>query len=296
MKIAVTGAGGQLGRELCNRGRSRGNKILPLTRAEFDITDRFKVNEYIQKAGPDLVVNAAAYTAVDRAESEPDRAFAINRNGPANLAAACAAAGIPLVHVSTDYVFDGSKSGPYIETDPVSPLGVYGRSKAAGEDEVRKRLPEHLIVRTAWLYGLHGHNFVKTMLRLGRENTLLKVVDDQKGCPTNAADLAGAIIEMAEQLGRGPVFWGTYHFCNQGEITWHGFALEIFNLARKAGQPLKVKEVRAITSAEYPTPVTRPANSVLDCSKLIENFDIEIPAWRESLARMMSMLPAEPDL
>ena len=213
------------------------------------------------------VINAAAYTAVDRAESGSEAAFAVNREGPAHLADRCRKRGIPLIHVSTDYVFDGEKGKPYVEEDPIAPLGVYGKSKAAGEAEVRQRLPEHIIVRTAWLVGVHGHNFVKNMLRLGRERETLKVVSDQQGCPTFAADLADAILVMAKQAEiRKLVPWGTYHYCGRGETTWHGFAEAIFEIAGQY-EKFALKNLLPISTAEYPTPVKRPANSVLDCTK-----------------------------
>jgi dTDP-4-dehydrorhamnose reductase len=242
------------------------------------------VEEKVRGRGWALVVNCAAHTAVDRAESEPELALAVNRDGPAHLAAACGKARIPLIHISTDYVFDGTKQEPYRETDPVSPLGVYGRTKAEGEGEVRSRLREHIILRTSWVYGIHGHNFVKTMLRLGQERRVLRVVNDQRGCPTNAADLAEIILAIAGQCDRNP--WGTYHYSGKGETTWHGFAEAIIAEARKYTS-LLVERLEPIPSAQYPTPAKRPANSVLDCSLFTSTFGIEPQPWRESLARMM---------
>jgi dTDP-4-dehydrorhamnose reductase len=227
---------------------------------------------------------------VEKAESEPAMAFAVNREGPANLADRCRDRRIPLIHVSTDYVFDGTKQGPYVEEDPIAPLGVYGISKAAGEAEVRQRLPEHLIVRTAWLLGIHGHNFVKTILRLGRDRETLKVVSDQRGCPTFAADLADAILEMARQAEIGKLVpWGTYHYCGRGETTWHAFAEAIFEIARQH-EMFAVKQVMPISTAEYSTQVRRPANSVLDCSKVEKLFGIRTRPWREGLAEMIKQL------
>jgi len=228
--------------------------------------------------------------AVDKAESEQDAAFAVNQDGPAHLAALCHERGIPLIHVSTDYVFDGTKRGLYRETDSVSPMGVYGRSKAKGERAVRERLNEHLIIRTAWLYGIHGNNFVKTMLRLGREREAVRVVADQYGCPTNAADLAEAILDIASQIHEGrDIPWGTYHYCGRGVTTWHGFADAIFSEAKKHDS-LMVKTVAPITTEEYPTPAKRPANSALDCSLIAEHFGIRTRPWQESLARMIPVL------
>ena len=290
MRILLTGANGQVGWELSNRGAKRGLEILALDRSALDITDQVSVSEEVNRPGVSLVVNAAGYTAVDQAESEPDLAFAVNRDGPADLASACGKAGIPLVHISTDYIFDGQKQGAYLETDPVSPLSVYGKSKAAGEVEVRKHLKEHFILRTGWVYGVHGHNFVKTMLRLGREREVVQVVTDQYGCPTYAADLAETILRIAAQfLEGGQVHWGTYHYCGKGVTSWYGFAEQIFALARE-NVFLKVRRIEPITTAEYPTLAKRPASSVLDCSLVKRHFDIAPKPWHESLARMLQQV------
>ncbi len=290
MRILLTGANGQVGWELSNRGGQRGFEVLALNRSDLDITDPVSVSEEVNRSGASLVVNGAGYTAVDQAESEPKLAFAANRDGPAYLAAACGKAGIPLVHISTDYVFDGQKETSYLVTDPVFPLSVYGKSKAAGEVEVREHLREHLILRTGWVYGIHGHNFVKTMLRIGREREVVHVVDDQYGCPTYAADLAETILRIAAQfLDDGQVQWGTYHYCGKGVTTWHGFAEEIFRLASEYVS-LKVKRVEPISTAEYPTPAQRPVNSTLDCSLLEKTFGIHPQPWAESLARMLEVL------
>lgn len=290
MRILIIGGDGQLGWELGRRGERNGFDIVSLDLPDFDITDRSAVKEELSQAGVSLVINAAAYTAVDKAESEPELAFAVNRDGPAYLASSCIKKGIPLIHISTDYVFDGSKKGPYFETDPVSPLGVYGKSKAAGETGVREHLQEHIILRTSWLYGVHGHNFVKTMLRLGREREVLSVVTDQYGCPTYAADLAQAILTIATRIAeRRDVIWGTYHYCGDGVTTWHGFAEAIFDLAKKHDL-VKVKNVVPITTDEYPTPAKRPANSVLGCSLICKNLGIGIRPWKESLTEMVERM------
>ena len=288
--IAIIGSNGQLGWELVRQGGSLGLKVLALDLAEIDITRPESIAGCLEPVSVQLVVNAAAYTAVDLAETEKKRAFEVNRDGPANLAAFCAHAGMPLVHISTDYVFDGSKAGAYREDDPVAPIGVYGQSKAAGEAEVRRKSPEHLIIRTAWLYGVHGHNFVKTMLRLRREKKTIKVVDDQTGCPTYAADLARAILLMTDHiLGGKKTPWGTYHYCSVGSVTWCGFAKAIFEIAAKY-EGAEAPKVIPITSAEYPTPVKRPANSVLDCSKIEKQFDIQPRPWIDSLTDMIDTL------
>ena len=287
MKLLVIGENGQLGWEVCRRGKNQGIDVLSLDLPGFDITEPSKVKNAVHKPGVSLVINASAYTAVDKAESEPELAFAVNRDGPAYLAVSCAEIGIPLIHISTDYVFNGNKKGPHLETETISPLGIYGKSKAAGETEIRNNLKEHIIIRTAWLYGLHGNNFVKTMLRLGKEKEVLSVVADQYGCPTYAADLADAVLTIATQISeQHDVIWGTYHYCGKGVTTWHGFAQAIFDLAKKY-DTFRVKKVVPITTSEYPTPAKRPANSSMDCSLITKNFGISPRPWQESLVDMV---------
>jgi len=290
MVIAIIGSNGQLGWELVGKSGRNGIDAVALDYPEIDISDPVSIDSRIDFAKIDIVINAAAYTAVDRAESEPEAAFAVNRKGPALLADRCRRHGIPLIHVSTDYVFDGTKAGAYSEEDPVAPLGVYGASKAAGEAEVRERLLDHIIVRTAWLCGVHGYNFVKTMLRLGREKETLRVVSDQWGCPTFADDLADAILAIAVQTQKSKsVCWGTFHYCGAGATTWHGLAEAVFEIAGRY-ENFVVKSVEPIATVEYPTPVRRPANSVLDCSKIEKRFGIRTRPWREGLDRMISQL------
>ena len=285
MKLLVLGSGGQVGRELCQLPWSAGYALAGFDRAEVDITQPAAVSAAVARERPDIVINADAYTAVDRAESEPEAAWAGNCTGPANLAAACAEAGIPLIHISTDYVFDGTKSGLYREDDPVAPLGVYGRSKEAGDRAVREALASHVILRTAWVYSAYGHNFVKTMLRLADEQPVLRVVADQTGSPTSAADVAAAIAAIAQQLAAGNRHWGTYHCTAAGAATWHGFAEAIFAEARPwRGPP---PPVEAIATADYPTPARRPANSRLDCTKIHEAFGIRLRPWRAALAEVI---------
>lgn len=289
-RIVIVGSNGQLGWELVRQSRLQGLEAHSLDCPGIDIGDESSTRSCLAPLPVEIVINAAAYTAVDQAESEPEKAFSVNREGPANLAVYCREHDVPLIHVSTDYVFDGTKKDAYAEEDPVSPLGAYGRSKEQGEREIRGLLERHMIIRTAWLYGVHGQNFVKTMLRLGREREILGVVADQVGCPTYAADLAAAILKIAEQhLAGKAVPWGTYHYCGAGETSWHGFAEAVFELAGEH-EPLKVKEVLPITTAEYPTPARRPANSVLDCSKMERNFGIRPRPWKESLAEMIDRL------
>jgi len=285
MKLLITGCKGQLGTELVRLATSY--EIIAVSHLELDITDASIVDSFIAKARPEVVINAAAYTAVDRAESDRDLAFSVNCVGPANLARTCSQLNIPLVHISTDYVFDGGKKGAYSEDDPIAPLGVYGQSKAAGEQAVREACPEHLILRTSWVFSAHGTNFVKTMLRLGLERETVRVVADQFGKPTAAAELAHLILEMLPAAdGR----WGTYHLAQPDVTTWHGFAEAIFDEAKHQGMRLKVRQCDAIETSEYPTPAERPANSELDCTKLESTFGVQIRPWRESLADVIREL------
>lgn len=291
MKILVTGSKGQLGHELLIQGNNLGYEILPADLPDLDITDKTQVKHWLEKFQPSLVVNAAAYTNVDKAETEQNLAFAVNRDGPANLAEACAKFEIPLIHISTDFIFDGKKSSPYIESDPVSSLSIYGKSKQEGENEVRSRLKKHIILRTAWLYGVHGQNFVKTMLRLGREKQVISVVADQFGSPTSAADLAAAVLQIISRIKKynGDINWGTYHYCGLGITTWHGFAKEILSLARQYIS-IKTKDVKPISTAEYPTKATRPCFSALDCGLIKKNFGINIKPWQDSLKTAIRQL------
>jgi dTDP-4-dehydrorhamnose reductase len=288
--IAIIGCNGQLGSELVKRGGKLGLEMVCADMPQIDIADRASIDRQLGSKPLSLVVNAAAYTAVDRAESEPEAAFAINQLGPAHLADFCGSKAVPLIHVSTDYVFDGNKDCAYIESDPVSPLGIYGKSKAAGEDDVRRRLDRHIILRTAWLYGTHGQNFVKTMLRLGREKERLQVVADQTGCPTHAGDLADAVLKIASRIISGEsIEWGTYHYCGAGSTTWYEFTKAIFEIAGRY-EEFAVKDVVPITTAEYPTPAERPPNSVLGCSKIERHFGIRPRPWQESLTEMIAAL------
>jgi dTDP-4-dehydrorhamnose reductase len=285
MKILVFGAGGQIGREVCRTAAPPRYAIVPLDRKVIDITKSAAVSAVLAREAPDLAVNLAAYTAVDRAESEPETAWAVNCAGAAHIAAACDESATPLIHLSTDYVFDGRKTGPYREEDAVGPLGVYGLSKEAGERAVRAALPRHVILRTAWVFGAHGANFVKTMLRLAAERPVLRVVADQRGCPTAAADVAAALMLIAGHIESGETEWGTYHFAGADAVSWHGFAEAILDLA--AAQLAARPPVEPITTDQYPTPARRPMNSVLDCRKIEEAFGIPLPPWRVGLASVV---------
>jgi len=285
MKILVFGAGGQIGREVCRAAWFPRYTITPLDRKVIDITNGAAVSAVLAREAPDLVINLAAYTAVDRAESEPEAAWAVNCAGAAHIAAACDESATPLIHLSTDYVFDGRNTEPYREEDAVGPLGVYGRSKEAGERAVRASLARHVILRTAWVFGAYGANFVKTMLRLAAERPVLRVVADQRGCPTAAADIAAALMVIVGHIERGEPKWGTYHFASAGATSWHGFAEAIFDLAvpQLAARP----QVEPITTDQYPTPARRPMNSVLDCRKIEEAFGVPPPPWRVALASVI---------
>ena len=288
MKILVFGASGQIGREVCRAAWPPRYAILPLDRKAVDITKSAAVSAMLARETPDLVINLAAYTAVDRAESEPEVAWAANCAGAAHIAGACDESATPLVHLSTDYVFDGRKTGPYREEDAVGPLGVYGRSKEAGERAVRAAVARHMILRTAWVFGAYGANFVKTMLRLAAERPVLRVVADQRGCPTAAADIAAALMVIAAHIERGKAKWGTYHFVGAGATSWHSFAQAIFDQA--APQLAACPQVEPITTGQYPTPARRPMNSVLDCRKIEEVFGISSPPWRTALATVIREL------
>ena len=287
--ILVTGGGGQVGCELRRLARAEGTTIVAPARAELDIGDPDAVAAFVGARPWSAVINAAAHTAVDRAESDVVQAWRVNALGPAALAAAAREAGVPIVHLSTDYVFDGAKADPYVEDDPVAPLGVYGASKEGGEQAVRTAAPRHVILRTAWVVSPHGGNFVKTMLRLGAERPLLRVVDDQRGCPTSAADIAQAAMAIAARLIGDPgAPSGTYHFVNRGEASWCEFAREIFAVAAQAG--LTVPRVEAIGTADYPTPARRPANSRLSTEKLIRDFAITPRPWRPAVREIVQAL------
>ncbi len=293
MRIALAGSKGQLGWELERRAGRHRFDMSPADLPELDIADRESVESWIDRSAPSVVINAAAYTNVDRAEDEEALAFRVNADGPANLAAVCAARAIRLIHLSTDFVFDGNATEPYREDAPVGPLGVYARSKAAGEERISDCLAEHVIVRTSWLYGVHGHNFVKTMLRLGAEREVLRVVDDQHGSPTSAADLAEALLKIAAGIRPGSdAEWGVYHFCGAGITTWYRFTRAIFDVARRYGSPRGAR-VEPITTAEYPTKARRPPYSALDCGLLKRNFTIVAPPWQESLEETVRQLVSE---
>jgi dTDP-4-dehydrorhamnose reductase len=276
--ILVFGAAGQLGNEVMALARARDIEAAGCSRARADVTDFASVNAAILAVKPRLVLNAAAYTAVDRAESEPEAAYAANAVGAATVARAAALQQVPVIQISTDYVFDGTKTGAYVETDPIAPLGVYGRTKAAGEAMVGHANPRHFILRTAWVYGRYGANFLKTILRLSRERAELRIVADQHGCPTATQDLAEAVFAIDRALARGIATPGTYNFAGEGATTWHGFASAIVDAqARATGLRPKVSP---IATADYPTPARRPANSELNSSLFASVFGVRARPWQ----------------
>jgi dTDP-4-dehydrorhamnose reductase len=275
MQMSILGAHGQVGRALAALARQKSIPYRALARAECDITDPLAVRHAVAESR--IVVNCAAYTVVDQAESDQDAAYRVNSLGAENVAAACAEAGIPLVHLSTDYVFDGESSRPAKEDDPPRPVNVYGRSKLGGEEKVRERLACHIILRTSWIFSAHGQNFVKTILRLAGSQPELRVVDDQIGGPTAAADLAQAIIRMVRACERpGFPHWGTYHFSGAPPVSWYDFARAIV-----AGRGTVVVPV---ATKDFLTAARRPPNSVLDCSRILRAFGLGQPDWRAALA------------
>lgn len=282
--IAVIGASGQVARALQRAGAARNLNLVVVGRPVIEIAHRPNVVRVLDGIGPSVIINAAAYTAVDRAEVDEAEAFRINRDGPHYLAKWCAANAVPLIHISTDYVFDGEKSAPYIENDRCRPLNAYGRSKAAGEDVIRDAHPQHVIVRTAWVYSADGQNFLKTMLRLGAERDVISVVADQHGTPTSAEDVATALLDVADAARRPPahVPWGTYHLAAAGETTWHGFADQIFAVLKESG--CAVPRITPILSAAYPAPATRPKYGVRDTAEIRRAFGIALPPWQTGVA------------
>jgi dTDP-4-dehydrorhamnose reductase len=292
--LLVFGGEGQVGRAFAETKPPEGWRVVTVGHADADITDPGAVEAALRAHSPTAVTNAAAYTAVDQAEGERDIAMRINRDGAGIVARTTAAARIPLFHISTDYVFDGTKSGPWHEEDPVAPLGVYGASKEAGERAVRESHPQHIILRTSWVFGTHGNNFVKTMLRLAETRDELRIVADQHGKPTDAADVARAILAMAARLQTKPprAPYGTFHFAGKRATTWFGFAEAIFDEAAKRG--VRAPQLVPIATAEYPTPARRPANSVLDCARIESVYGVIPRPWLEGLTATLDRLVGAP--
>jgi dTDP-4-dehydrorhamnose reductase len=287
VRVVILGTSGQLASELRLQQPADQLELCPAERV--DLEQHGSATALLERLQPNLVINAAAYTAVDRAEQERDQAFAINAEGPREVARWCAGHGSALVHVSTDYVFDGQKQSAYVEADSPNPASVYGQSKLAGEIAVREALARHLVLRTSWVFSRHGHNFVKTMLRLANERDELRVVADQRGKPTSAADLARHIWALAARLEKAKeLAWGTYHLANQNETTWYGLAEAVLDeRARITGTRPKLTP---ITTADYPTPAVRPANSTLDTSLFETTFGLQPASWRHELCTVVQQL------
>lgn len=284
-EVLVVGGSGQLATALKQNETIAGHRIISIGRPGLDLAQAETIEQAINEINPALVINAAAYTAVDKAESEPDLASSVNSVGVGRLGQVCAQNDIPVIHISTDYVFDGKSKAPYKVSDKTAPQGVYGCSKEQGEVALRAANEQHLIFRTAWVFGEHGNNFLKTMLRLGSTNDQIRVVEDQFGTPTYAADLATGLAEIAAQVLASPndILWGTYHLTNSGETTWCGFAREIFK--HSAHETTPSPQIIGITTEEYPTPAARPAYSILDCAETKEQFGVDLPNWKDATMR-----------
>lgn len=291
MKALVTGSEGQLVRSMIEKGAGWPEiELLPVGRPEADLEVPGSVARAIESHRPHVVVNAAAFTAVDLAEDEPGRALRMNADAAGEAAAAARLVGAPIIHVSTDYVFSGEGEGAYREDSPTGPIGAYGRSKLAGEEQVRGANPNHLIVRTAWVYSPFGSNFVKSIVKAAEHRDTLTVVDDQRGSPTSALDLAGAILHVLDQWGRGSRtgLGETYHVAGTGETSWCGFAEEIMRRCRELGLP--VAQIVPIQTSDWPTLARRPANSVLDCGKFERDFGLRLPEWKNSVGEVVARL------
>lgn len=297
----MVGAGGQVGCELRSVLGSlavqlRQPRVVFSDRSDLDLTDLLAIPNYLDLVSPDIIVNASAYTAVDKAESQSDLAFLVNGSAVKELALFCKERKSILIHISTDYVFDGLSDRPYVESDQVAPSGVYGGSKLAGERAIGEILEEYIILRTSWVFGVGGSNFVKTMLRLAKEKEELGVVADQRGAPTSARAIATSIAEIIRQIATEPPLnqrWGTYHYSGFPYVSWAEFAREIFKQATSRGLTPFPPKVSDISTADYPTPAVRPANSKLDCSKLQSTFGIEPDDWKRSLGLMLDELKEE---
>lgn len=295
MKILVTGAQGQVGQEIVEAGNASPHELRAFSKAELDICNAARLDQIIQAECPQLLINAAAYTAVDQAEQDVALAYAINRDAVQNLAQVCKRYDLPLIHLSTDYVFDGEKSTAYTEEDVCSPLNVYGASKAAGEILLQREWEKHLIVRTSWVFGKQGPNFVKTVLRLALQQKELRIVSDQKGCPTAAADLAAMLLKLAERIQGGRLQPGIFHYRGDLETNWHAFADKIIEQGRSYF-PLKVETLSAISSLEYKRPAKRPKNSVLDMRKIKQAYGIDPASCEEALPSVLRSIHQKGEL
>lgn len=281
LKLLVTGGNGQIASALHQRATTHSILLTPLSKQELDITQPTAIHQAISTIKPDVIINTAAYTAVDKAEQEPEKALHINYAGAKELAKTCAIHRIPLIHLSTDYIFDGTVAQPYSEEDESHPLNVYGHSKWLGEQAIREYCDTHLILRVSAVFSEYGHNFLKTILQLAKEKKELRIVADQTTCPTYAGNIVELIFALAKSNKRG-----TYHFCSQQPVTWHQFASEMIEQAKQY-QPLAVETITAITTAEYQAPAKRPPYSVLSCAKLNNEMGIQQPSWKEGITQAL---------
>ncbi len=289
IKVLLTGANGQVGHEI-KRTVPDDVTLFSYDKQSLDITSIDAIKTVFTECRPDYVINAAAYTAVDRAEQEPELAYNINAKGAEHLACACREAHAPLIHLSTDYVFDGLHDEPYVEKDSVFPLNVYGKSKWEGEQAVRLQMPQHIILRTSWIFSSFGNNFVKTILRLAKDQSQLRIVSDQYGCPTAAKEVALTVWQIIKQIqDLTDLPWGTYHFANKPHVSWYDFAKKILDIAEKY-TTLTVKDMVAIKTSDYPILTKRPAYSVLSCQKITDIFQIRPSHWEEALDEVVRSL------
>jgi dTDP-4-dehydrorhamnose reductase len=297
MHLLITGANGQLGQCLADQLNKQNITHTLLSRQDADINDTVVLEKLVADKCVTAIINAAAYTAVDKAESEPELAKRVNEDGPMTLAKLCSRFDIPLLHVSTDYVFDGNKQTPYVETDATGPAGVYGQTKLNGEIAVQRHCPKHIILRTAWVFSEYGNNFLKTMLRLAKERDTLGVVGDQVGCPTYAGDIAMTLICIAQQLHRAEknksgtkALYGVYHYAGNEAVSWYGFAEAIFEVAQRAGILVTIPVLNKINTAAYPTAAKRPAYSVLSTSKIEADYKVQSSNWRVACDKLSNDL------
>ena len=296
MKILVTGKNGQVGHELMCTLAPLG-QVVGVDVKECDLAQSAAIDALLERVKPDIIINPAAYTEVDKAESEPTKAHAVNAQAPKFLARYAARHNIPIIHFSTDYVFDGKKDGLYLEDDEPNPKSVYGKTKWLGEEAVRKMAAKHIIIRTSWVFGSHGVNFLKTMLKFATERDRLSVVSDQFGAPTSARMLAEAVAQIVTELGEPGSYrkYGTYHVAARGETSWHGYAQVVVEKAIKHGMAIKInpKDIKPISSKEYPMPAPRPANSRLDTTKVSMVFSVSLPKWQDEVERVLKELVKE---
>tara|TARA_R110002072_G_scaffold121618_3_gene255687 strand:+ start:8637 stop:9524 length:888 start_codon:yes stop_codon:yes gene_type:complete len=288
-QILVTGSEGQVGVELKRLAEQRGINSIYANKEELDITQLARLERVVEEKQPSIIINAAAYTAVDKAEGEVDTAISVNKEGSANLAKVCKSANIPLLHISTDYVYDGKKDSPYFESDRPNPESIYGKSKWEGEEAIQKELQEHIILRTSWVFNSSGQSFPKTMLQLANERDTLNIVDDQFGSPTWAGDIAGVLLDIAiRHIQKQDINWGLYHYTGAPVTTWFGFAKTIIEQASQQGILKQMPTLNAISSNDYPTAAKRPKNSVLNCQKISRELGVMQTDWHVGLEKILT--------